>query len=103
MDCKRMKVTAIGIKGTDTYTATNYNKTECTNEPGNCGCIHAERALFEKVIPDILIISHSPCLSCAIEIGNLGIKHVFYYEEYRLPVGMNYLRDMGVNVVCVKS
>jgi deoxycytidylate deaminase len=94
-----MTVTAIGIKGTDVFTATNYNQTECMNIAGSCGCIHAEIALFEKMIPDILIISHSPCMKCAEQIINRGIKTVLYNEEYRIKDGIVLLESHGVKVM----
>lgn len=98
-ECKRMTVTAIGIKDTEVYTATNYNKKECLNIPGACTCIHAEIALFEKVIPDVLIVSHSPCVKCAQEIIKHGIKTVLYKHEYRIKDGLVLLEGYGVKVV----
>ena len=98
-ECKRMTVKAIGIKDGEVYAATNYNKSECKNIPGQCGCIHAEIALFEKVIPDVLIVSHSPCMDCAQEIINHGIQTVLYKEEYRLKDGLVLLEGHGVKVI----
>lgn len=97
--CKRMVVIAIGIKGTDIYTATNYNSYECSNLPGECGCIHAEIALFEKVIPDILVLSHSPCINCAQEIIKHGIKIVLYKNEYRIKDGIVLLKNNGTTIL----
>jgi deoxycytidylate deaminase len=94
-----MTVTAIGVKNGKVYKATNYNETECTNIPGNCRCKHAEIALFEKVIPDVLILSHSPCLNCAKAIIHHGIKTVLYKEEYRLIDGLVLLEGHGVNIL----
>ena len=98
-ECKRMKVTAIGIKNSEVYTATNYNETECRNIPGQCGCKHAEIALFEKAIPDVLIVSHSPCMDCAKEIIKHGIQTVLYKEGYRLKDGLVLLEGHGVNII----
>jgi deoxycytidylate deaminase len=97
--CKRMTVKAIGIKGNQVYEATNYNETKCKNIPGQCGCVHAEIALFEKVIPEILIVSHSPCVRCAQAIINHGIKTVLYKEEYRIKDGLVLLEGNGVNMM----
>jgi deoxycytidylate deaminase len=94
-----MTVTAMGIKGNKLHTATNYNTSECSNIPGKCGCIHAEIALFEKVIPEILIVSHSPCEDCARAIIKHGIKVVLYKEEYRIKDGLMLLVVNGVSVV----
>lgn len=48
-----------------------------------------------------LIISISPCINCAKLITAVGIKKVYYLDEYdRSQDGINYLRDNGV--ICEK-
>lgn len=42
--------------------------------------------------------THSPCLACAKLMGNAGITHLTYDEEYRISDGINLLRDLGVGV-----
>lgn len=91
-----MTVTAIGVKGSRIARATNYNKTECTGEVGNCGCIHAEIALLERMTPDVVYLSHSPCEACAIALKGAGVKEVYYHSEYRLRTGIDILTSGGV-------
>lgn len=100
--CKRMIVTAIGraYEGDTTYCATNYNLGECTQEVGNCGCVHAEAALLEILPnPSYVFVSHSPCLNCAQKLVRAGVKKVVYAVPYRKLEGIDYLRWYGVEVM----
>jgi dCMP deaminase len=45
-----------------------------------------------------IFITHSPCLECAKLIFQSGIKCVYYGEDYRNDVGINFLRRSGVTV-----
>ena len=99
MRCKRMTVHAVGIQGNTIEYATNYNITECTGEAGNCGCIHAEEALIQKMPhPDMVIISHSPCINCAQMLVSAGVKKVYYIHEYRIRDGIEYLQEKRIEV-----
>lgn len=99
--CKRMTVKAIGISDDlEIHQATNYNKSECRNIPGNCGCIHAEDALLSGGNDiKIIIVSHSPCLDCAKLIVNHRIKTVIYKDVYRIKDGLKYLMECGIKVI----
>jgi dCMP deaminase len=82
-------------------TATNGNFTEdgCTNEVGNCGCVHAEINLLKKLPnPYHITVSHSPCLNCAKALVEAGIEKVTYYVGYRIKDGIAYLEENGVEV-----
>lgn len=96
--CKRMEVTAIGIRNFHVYHATNGNDTECTGEIGRCGCVHAEIALLEKVNPRVMVVSHSPCLECAKAIAKSDTRLVIYAVEYRKMDGVHHLRENGIEV-----
>lgn len=97
--CKRMTVTAIGIKGKYIQKATNYNISECKNIPGQCGCIHAEIALLRKINPKIIIISHSPCINCAKAIIKSDTQIVIYENEYRVKDGIKFLEQKGIKCI----
>jgi len=105
-ECKRLFVTAIGINNEGiTVTATNGNYNDgCTGEPGNCGCIHAEEELM-KIMPEpnTVILSHSPCLDCAKLLYGAGVDTVVYNKEYRIPDGVNFLRNNGINLIYIGS
>lgn len=99
--CKRMTVTATGItlEG-KIYRATNGNETECKNIPGECGCIHAEELMLRELPnPQIVVVSHSPCVNCARLLIRAGVRIVMYSKEYRIPDGIDLLRKNGVTVV----
>jgi dCMP deaminase len=71
------------------------------DEPGNCGCVHAEaNALIKSPYPQgrILYATHSPCESCAALIINAGIYLVVYREAYRLTEPLALLRKAGVSL-----
>jgi deoxycytidylate deaminase len=98
--CKRLTVTAVGIDalGKTAY-ARNFNYGECTAEPGNCGCIHAEAALLEVMSrPIMVMVSHSPCVSCAEKLINAGVLKVSYHQAYRIRDGIYMLRKNRVKV-----
>lgn len=45
-----------------------------------------------------LFVTLSPCLACSAMIAQAGIKHVYYAEEYRVPNGIDFLKQCGVQV-----
>jgi len=101
--CKRMTVTAIGIRGNYIQRATNYNETECKNIPGACGCVHAEIALLKKINPKIIIVTHSPCVNCAKAIVKSNAQVVIYENEYRIKDGIELLKKNGIEVIQLKK
>lgn len=46
-----------------------------------------------------LVVTHQPCLSCAMLIINAGIKSVIFAEPYRLQDGVEMLKEAGVTVL----
>jgi dCMP deaminase len=77
---------------------------ECdSDEPGKCGCIHAEQnAVINCDIPryvdKIVFTTHLPCKMCAKFFINLGnVKHVIYEQDYRIREGLEVLTAGGIN------
>ncbi|MNM65791.1 Cytidine and deoxycytidylate deaminase zinc-binding region [compost metagenome] len=103
--CLRGTVVAIGTPDYQSYfTGENHNESDCTGEKGNCGCIHAEAVLLKKCPnPIYVIVSMSPCLSCAKLLLNAGVKRVDYITEYRLLDGVALLRENGIETRCLRS
>lgn len=103
--CKRLLVRIAGMDRTGFLAYTeNYNETAegCTNEPGKCGCTHAEINLLKVMeYPYRVIISHTPCLECAKALVAAGISAVWYIHEYRNLEGLEYLKHSGVEIVPV--
>jgi deoxycytidylate deaminase len=97
--CKRILVHAVGVTALGVAHGVNGNLGECTGEPGKCGCTHAEIDLLSKMPnPFQVYVSHSPCLACAKALVRAGVRIVDYALPYRLPDGIEYLRDHGVIV-----
>jgi tRNA(Arg) A34 adenosine deaminase TadA len=101
--CKRMRVEAWGIDRDGKIAfATNGNETECKDIKGACGCIHAEVRLLQKMrYPVKVLLSHSPCVTCAVALYMADVEEVYYINEYRLKDGINILKSKGVKVVSV--
>ena len=67
-------------------------------EQGKDGFIHAEinaAAKFREHDPEnyIVLISHSPCASCAKVLANSGFKHIYWDNEYRETAHLNPIFD----------
>lgn len=72
-------------------------------EASACGCIHAEinaviKATFEARVAYVTI---SPCELCALALVNAGIKRVVVGNVYRDEVGLDLMREVGVEVEIV--
>lgn len=74
-----------------------------SNEPGKCGCIHAEENALIKCSDikekKVIFITTSPCKMCSKKLINLGnIKKVFYRNDYRLNEGIDILKKAKIKV-----
>lgn len=98
------RVLAIGYNG-------NYARgpNVCdSEEPGNCGCLHAEENAIIKLDYNDhnmkrLYSAVSPCKMCAKRIINAGISEVVYSELYRSNDGITLLQNNGITVIQHKS
>ena len=78
------------------------NHCDDANNPGNCGCLHAEDNALLKTnggpsIKKIVFVTHAPCLYCAKRIINKGgVKKVWYKESYRSASGLEILQLSGI-------
>lgn len=75
-----------------------------SDEPGKCGCIHAEQNAIIKCrepaeTPKIVICTHLPCMMCSKFIINLGgVAKVLYLNDYRIRDSLQVLRDSGITI-----
>lgn len=108
--CSRLHVGAIITNSAGTQiVAMGYNgnargfPNSCdSDEPGNCGCIHAECNALIKAPPDegkILYTTHSPCVACAKMVINAGVARVVYADAYRNPAGIDLLTQARIFVM----
>ena len=45
-----------------------------------------------------LVLTLSPCATCAVMIASAGIKEVIYKEQYRDADGLKILMESGVSI-----
>jgi len=75
------------------------------NEPGNCGCLHAEENALLKVsepasVPKIAFVTHQPCEYCAKRfINKQGFIRIYYKYPYRKTEGLEILKEAGIEVI----
>lgn len=99
---------AVGVNGTRAGWYTNV----CEDDYGNTKSEvrHAEVAALDKLrtIRETsdgctLLVTHSCCLNCAIEVVEAGIVEVVYRDDYRSTAGIEYLKEKGVKVTKWRS
>jgi dCMP deaminase len=78
---------------------------ECrSDEPGNCGCTHAEvnaliKAPYGTGLQRMFCSSYHPCEACARLIINSDVAMVYYREHYRSTAGLDILLRGGVKLI----
>ncbi len=93
------QVLAVGYNGN----AAGLPNTCDSDEPGKCGCLHAEdNVVINCVAPrsqsKIVFVSHNPCVICAKRLINLGgVTHVFWHGRYRDMSSIDLLLDHGID------
>lgn len=112
--CGRLQVGAVATIE-NRIVATGYNG-PAPNEP-HCSAehcdltkpctraVHAEQNLIMWAIEQnvdlkntTLYVTHQPCIDCAKAIRLVGIKKVYFTNEYRLTEGLDYLKTHGIEV-----
>jgi dCMP deaminase len=116
--CKRIgsdgKIKRVGCvvtnKRLDNVLSVGYNGNarglpdECTymGKEGGCGCLHSEANAISKCLsPDqdkVAFCTDSPCENCAKLLINSGFSRVVYLRQYRITTGLDFLRDVGIEV-----
>lgn len=83
---------------------------EFKNEDGtistNPMTMHAESNALQKLLKyggtgtdgATLYLTLSPCYECSKMIYQAGIKRVVYLGEYRIIDGLNFLKEMGIEI-----
>jgi len=92
------KVLAMGYNGN----ASGLPNLCDSEEPGKCGCLHAEENAVincdsPRHWPKIVFCTHEPCKMCAKRLVNLGgVQKVYYNEPYRLHEGLEVFKLAGI-------
>lgn len=107
---QRKKVGAIAVTPNDillySYNGTAIGDNNCceidpdTTKPE---VLHAELNIISKSAREgislkgsTMFVTLSPCLECSKAIAQSGIEKVYYFEEYRLTTGIDYLDRRNV-------
>lgn len=95
------KVLAVGYNGNATGLPNSCDR----DEAGNCGCLHSEENAVincdsPRFVEKVVFVTHMPCAACAKRLINLGnVKKVFYKNEYRITIGADLLKQVGIEVI----
>ncbi len=95
------KVLAIGYNGN----AAGLPNTCDSDEPGKCGCLHAEDNMVvncdaPRSVEKIIFITHLPCTMCAKRLINLGgVKKIYYAADYRIRTSVELFNQVGIEIV----
>jgi len=110
--CRRLQVGTV-ITSTDyrKVLAVGYNgnasglPNDCdSEEPGKCGCIHAElNAVINcdspRFVEKFVFVTHLPCVACAKSLINLGnVKKIIYNHDYRIKDSLIILEKAGIEI-----
>lgn len=116
---KRLQVGAVLMKNNRVvscgYNGTGHGEDNCCEHEvpgqGNRTKPNVRHAEHNAILPllktsestegMVMLVTHAPCLPCAMLTIDAGIKSVFYKHDYRDTVGLDYLRENGVSVVKV--
>lgn len=92
------KVLAVGYNGN----AAGLPNQCDSDEPGNCGCLHAEENAAIAIdvargTPKIVFCTHLPCKMCAKRIIQIGhVCRVVYLNDYRRKEGLALFDIVGI-------
>jgi dCMP deaminase len=95
------KVIALGYNGNASGLPNGCD----SDQPGQCGCIHAEaNAAVNCDVPrtteKIVFCTHLPCVHCAKLLINLGnVKLVYYRKDYRIRIAAKLFGCVGIPLV----
>lgn len=109
--CNILKVGAIIVKN-NSVISYGYNGTPIGDD-NNCECqgetidtvIHAEQNALYKCASSnsncknaVVFCTHAPCIRCAVAMYQSKIKKVYYINEYKNRLGIDFLNRKNVKV-----
>ena len=112
--CKRKKVGAVLAGSDGRILSTGYNGT-ISGQENNCEdaenktlelVLHAEQNIISHCAKNgipmestTMYITISPCIQCAKMIAQSGVTKVIYGKVYKDALGLDFLKEVGVEVV----
>lgn len=105
--CNRTKVGAVLTDTNMEQIWVGYNggprggANECRHpeNPGSCGCVHAEANAVVKApggVEKVAFLTMSPCVTCAVMLVNAHVERVYFKDAYRDTEGLEVLRESFV-------
>lgn len=94
------KVISVGFNGNASGLPNDCD----SDEPGKCGCLHAEEnAVINCDVPrstqKLVFCTNLPCVMCAKRLINLGgVQHVYYLNDYRIRDSITLLEKVGIPI-----
>ena len=115
--CERKKVGALIVSGrriiSDGFNGTPSGMANCcedVNGDTKWSVLHAEANAILKVASSTnscegatLYLTLSPCKDCSKLVHQAGIKRLVYINEYKATEGLEFLKEVGVEVVQIAS
>lgn len=92
------KVLSVGYNGN----ATGLKNACDSDEPGKCGCLHAEEnAVINCDVPrdtkKVVFATHLPCVMCAKRLINVGgVQKVYYRNDYRIRTSLELFAEVKI-------
>jgi dCMP deaminase len=102
-DVQMLQVLAYGYNGNARGMPNGCDRPD---DPGGCGCVHAEANALIKapgIVPKYLFTSVAPCLACAKLAVNGFVERVFFAEPYRDTGGVSLFLAASVRVFQLDS
>jgi len=94
------RVLAVGYNGNATRLPNHCD----SDEPGNCGDLHAEEnacinCCEPRSTPKYVFVTHLPCKMCAKRLVNLGhVEMVYYSQDYRLKDSLVVFQQAHISI-----
>jgi dCMP deaminase len=82
------------------------NECRHPDQPGYCGCVHAEANAVIKAPGDVdkvAVLTHSPCVNCAVMLVNANVRRLYFETLYRSPEGLIVLDESDVMLFSTKD
>lgn len=115
--CERKKVGALIVSGrriiSDGFNGTPFGMENCCEDENGetkWSVLHAEANAILKVASSTnscegatLYLTLSPCKECSKLVHQAGIKRLVFIDKYKTTEGVDFLKEVGVEVVQIAA